>query len=267
MTLQSACSTSGSAAIQAHEWLANGRCDYVVIAIVDLPTSDDLFPRIGAGFHALGAITMKDTAEEALQQFGERRSGILLSSGAMGFVYGRRDAPRPSSARKPHCSFVGGFMANHAKHPLQMDGEVMEVCLRRFISRLPVSSEELSEDCVYYSHETGTHINGGCSRAEMTVLRHVMGPASMKKMIVANTKCFTGHPLACSFEHLGAVMSLSRGDICPLGKHIDVAKEFDDIRFVREPTRVAGLKYAMVFSAGFGSHMNYGLYVSADKDE
>ena len=54
---------------------------------------------------------------------------------------------------------------------------------------------EMARSLVFLSHETYTPARGGSAAAEVHALREVFG-GDADKIVIANTKGFTGHPMA-----------------------------------------------------------------------
>ena len=78
------------------------------------------------------------------------------------------------------------------------------------------------------------------------------------KLMILNTKCFTGHPMGVSFEDVVAVEVLSSGQIPPMANYQCPDKNLGDLRVSKGGTYKC--KYAMRFAAGFGSQIALALY-------
>ena len=85
-TINLACASATAAFGVAEDWIANDRCDRVVIISADDVTGDDLWEWIGSGFAASGAAATSNVIEEAALPFDRRRNGLVLGMGAAAFV-------------------------------------------------------------------------------------------------------------------------------------------------------------------------------------
>mmetsp|Transcript_21358 Transcript_21358/g.42771 ORF Transcript_21358/g.42771 Transcript_21358/m.42771 type:complete len:155 (-) Transcript_21358:225-689(-) len=81
-----------------------------------------------------------------------------------------------------------------------------------------ISKAEIVSHGVYLSHKTNTHASpaASCSGNEIGALCEAFGNALLQKLIVVNTKGFTGHPMSVSFKDVAAVEILSRQRVSPV---------------------------------------------------
>ena len=63
---------------------------------------------------------------------------------------------------------------------------------------------------MFMSHETYTPAKGGSAAAEIESLRRAFGP-SASKVVVTNTKGFTGHPMGAGIEDTIVLKALQYG--------------------------------------------------------
>jgi 3-oxoacyl-(acyl-carrier-protein) synthase len=125
-----------------------------------------------------------------------------------------------------------------------------------------ITRAEIAEHGVYYSHETFTNASpkASCAYTEIEALRSAFGAELLEKLVVANTKGFTGHPMSVSFEDVVAVEGLRQGKLPPV-----VNFQLHDPNLGPQPLRLAPggthhHKYALHFAAGFGSQLAFTLY-------
>ena len=114
-TINLACASATAAFGVAEDWLANDRCDRVVIISADDVTGDDLWDWIGSGFAASGAAAPSNVIEDTAIPFDKRRNGLILGMGAAAFVVERKSE---SDARgvQPMAELLGTKIANSAFH-------------------------------------------------------------------------------------------------------------------------------------------------------
>ena len=73
----------------------------------------------------------------------------------------------------------------------------------------------MANETVFVSHETYTPARGGSAAAEIHALRRVFGEDA-DRIVIANVKGFTGHPMGVGLEDVMAVKSLETGVIPPV---------------------------------------------------
>jgi hypothetical protein len=109
---------------------------------------------------------------------------------------------------------------------------------------------DLAKDLLYFSHETGTSVHGGCAKAECGALSYVFGK-STSDIIVCNTKQFTGHPMGVGIEDVVAIASLVHNKIPPIVNHNNIDCNLGPIQLSKGGCHRRN--FALRFSAGFGS--------------
>jgi len=210
--VNSACASTTQAIAVAEDWIRAGRCRRVVIVAADDATSDTMLPWIGAGFLAAGAAATDENVEDAALPFDQRRHGMIVGMGAAGLVVESADAARERGIT-PICEVLGTVHANAAFHGTRLDvdyiGGVMEKLLRQAESR-GIRREEIAPETVFVSHETYTPARGGSAAAEIFALRKVFGEDA-DRIVIANVKGMTGHPMGVGLEDVMAVKSLETG--------------------------------------------------------
>jgi len=108
---------------------------------------------------------------------------------------------------------------------------------------------------MFVSHETYTPARGGSAAAEIHALRDAFGEQA-KRVIIANTKGFTGHTMGVGVEDVVAVKALEYGLVPPIAniqEGFEPDPELGDLNLSR------GGEYPVQFSlrlgAGFGSQI------------
>eukprot|EP00624_Nannochloropsis_granulata_P007034 evm.model.NODE_5962_length_8616_cov_28.606546.2 len=156
--------------------------------------------------------------------------------------------------------------SNSAYHGAALDQHHIAGELARFLGSLEkkfgITRQQIAEEGVYLSHETSTHASdaSSCAANEIFALRTCFGDAGMEKLIVLNTKGYTGHPMGVSFEDVAAVQILRSGIMPPVAnldeKHTD--PYLGKINLGKGGRFNA--RYALRFAAGFGSQVAFALY-------
>ena len=256
--INSACASTTQAIALAEDWIRAGRCRRVVIVAADDATSDTMMGWIGAGFLASGAAATDEVVEEAALPFDQRRHGMLIGMGAAGLVVESASAAR-ERALTPICEVLSVETANSAFHGTRLDIEhiagVMERLVRHAEAR-GVRREEIAPETVFVSHETYTPARGGSAAAEIHALRHVFG-ANADRIVIANTKGFTGHPMGVGLEDVMAVKALETGIVPPVPNFRDPDPELGLLNLSKGGSYP--VRYALRLAAGFGSQISMSL--------
>ncbi|MGZ4128342.1 MAG: type I polyketide synthase, partial [Actinomycetota bacterium] len=257
--INSACASTTLAFGLAEDWIRAGRCRRVLVVAADDATSDHMMEWIGAGFLASGAAATDAVVEDAATPFDRRRHGMLIGMGAAAFVVEREDAPRERGIR-PICQLLGVVTANSAFHGSRLDVEhisgVMESLISGAETRWGIARAEIAPQLVFVSHETYTPARGGSAAAEVEALRHVFGAAT-DRIVVANTKGFTGHPMGVGIEDVVAVKTLETGLVPPVPNFKDVDPDLGTLNL--STGGAYPVRYALRLAAGFGSQISMSL--------
>ena len=220
-------------------------------------TSDHLLEWVGAGFLASGAAATDDVVEEAALPFDRRRHGMILGMGAAAIVVESADAARERGLQ-PICEVLGTVTANSAFHGTRLDVEhicqMMEDLVARAEARMRHPARRRSRpQLVFVSHETYTPARGGSAAAEVHALRRVFGAAA-ERIVVANTKGFTGHPMGVGIEDVVAVKALETGLVPPVANFKEVDPELGPLNLSQGGC--LPVEYALRLGAGFGSQIS-----------
>mmetsp|Transcript_5644 Transcript_5644/g.11689 ORF Transcript_5644/g.11689 Transcript_5644/m.11689 type:complete len:1077 (+) Transcript_5644:224-3454(+) len=268
-----ACAGTTQAIAMAQDMLISGRADRVVVVAGDNASGDVLLPWLGSGFRALGAATTKGAVEDAALPFDKRRSGLLLGAGGIGMVLetemsmlARQRLMHPGAfavkARLLHTQY-----SNSAFHGAALDRKHIGSELKRFLEDIEVvhgiSKAEVATHGVYFSHETCTHASSAssCAGNEVAALRHAFGEDLVSKLLILNTKGFTGHPMGVSFEDVAAVEVLMQQRVPPVPNYKEKDDYLGDLKISKGGHYAC--RYAIRFAAGFGSQVAFALYATA----
>jgi acyl transferase domain-containing protein len=253
--LNSACASTTQAVSLAEDWIHAGRCRRVIIVAGDDVTGDRLLEWIGAGFLSSGAAATDDVVENAALPFDRRRHGMLLGMGAAAIVVESRESAAERGLL-PICRVLGAVTANSAFHGTRLDVEhiagVMESLVRQAEAR-GVSRRELASKMVFVSHETYTPARGGSASAEIHALRQVFGEDA-SRVVIANTKGFTGHAMGVGIEDVVAIKALETGVVPPVPHFHEVDPELGPLNLSRGGP--SPILYALRLGAGFGSQIS-----------
>ncbi len=253
--INAACASTTQAVALAEDWIRAGRCRRVVIVAADDASSRALLPWIGAGFLASGAAATDERVEDAALPFDRRRHGMLLGMGAAGIVVESAEAARERGIT-PICEVLGATTANSAFHGTRLDldhiGQVMEDVVGQAEAR-GVSRQAIAPDTVFVSHETYTPARGGSASAEIHALKQVFGAAA-DRIVIANTKGVTGHPMGVGVEDVVAIKALETGVVPPVPNYREVDPELGQLNLSRGGSY--DVNYALRLAAGFGSQIS-----------
>jgi 3-oxoacyl-(acyl-carrier-protein) synthase len=220
----------------------------------------------------LGAATTAATVEDAALPFDKRRSGMLLGAGGIGMVLEtelsmverQRLSPYPFQVK---ARLLATQYSNSAYHGAALDRKHIGSELIRFLNDIEIvhgiCKAEIATHGVYFSHETCTHATdaSSCSGNEVASLRTAFGDELLSKLLILNTKGFTGHPMGVSFEDVAAVEVLMRQTV-PAVPNYQVKDDYLGNLNISKGGPYA-CRYALRFAAGFGSQVAFALYATA----
>ena len=260
LQVNAACASTSVALATAEDWIRAGRCRRVLVVGADDVTGDTLLPWIGAGFLATGAAATDERPEDAALPFDRRRHGMLLGMGAVALVVETAEA---AAARgiTPLAEILASRCANSAGHPLRLDPDHVAETVEQLVAdaerRHGLSRKAIADRCLFMSHETYTPARGGSASAEIAALRRTFGDDA-GRILVANTKGFTGHPMGAGIEDAVALAALVRGEVPPIPNLREPDPELGDLRLSRGGRHE--LDYVLRLAAGFGSQVACTLY-------
>ena len=156
----------------------------------------------------------------------------------------------------PICEVLGSVTANSAFHGTRLDvghiGGVMEQLVAQAEAR-GVRRSEMASELLFVSHETYTPARGGSAAAEIHALREVFGDDA-ERIVIANTKGFTGHPMGVGIEDVLAVKALETGVVPPVPNFRDPDPELGMLNLSHGGAYP--VRYALRLAAGFGSQIS-----------
>ena len=112
--------------------------------------------------------------------------------------------------------------SNSAFHDAALNHTHIALELERLLANVEwvhgVEKAEVATHGVYLSHEMSTHASPAASYAgnEVAALRQAFGDELLSKLLILNTKGFTGHPMWVSFEDVATVEVLMRQVVPPV---------------------------------------------------
>ncbi|MGF1464695.1 MAG: type I polyketide synthase, partial [Sandaracinaceae bacterium] len=257
--INAACASGTQAVALATDWIRAGRCRRVVCITSDDVTSPGLIEWVGTGFLASGAAATDAAVEEAALPFDRRRHGLILGMGASGMLVESADAVRERGLR-PIGEVMATITANSAFHGSRLDVDhiatMMESLIRDAEQRYGIDRHRIAPETVFMSHETYTPARGGSASAEVNALRRVFGP-SADKIVVANTKGYTGHAMGAGIEDAVAAKILETGIVPPVANFREVDPDLGSLNLSRGGSYP--VRYALRLGAGFGSQLSLSL--------
>ena len=111
----------------------------------------------------------------------------------------------------------------------------------------------MARETVFVSHETYTPARGGSASAEISALRRVFG-TDADRIVIANTKGFTGHPMGVGLEDVVAVKALETGIVPPLANFKEPDPELGPLNL--STGGAYPVQFALRLAAGFGSQVS-----------
>jgi acyl transferase domain-containing protein/acyl carrier protein/NAD(P)-dependent dehydrogenase (short-subunit alcohol dehydrogenase family) len=250
-----ACASGTQAVAIASDWIQAGRCRRVIILSADDITSENLMGWFGSGFLASGAAATDDVVEEAATPFDRRRHGLIIGMGASAMILESQESAQERGLQ-PICEVLGSVAANSAYHGTRLDVshicQVMEKLISDAEAQWGINRFEIAPQTVFVSHETYTPARGGSASAEVFALRYVFKEAA-DKIVVANTKGATGHPMAVGVEDVVGVKILETGIVPPVPNFKEVDPELGVLNLSKGGAYP--VQYALRLGAGFGSQI------------
>jgi len=253
--VNAACASTTQAVGIAEDWIRMGRADRVLVVAAEDPTSPKLMEWLGTGFLATGAASTKALVSEAALPFDRRRNGMIMGMGAAALVLETAD----EAARRgitPRAELLASQFENSAFHATRLDvehvGQVMEDLIRKVERRHGLSRRDMAPKTVFMSHETFTPAQGGCSAGEVSALKRVFGE-DVSKLVIANTKGFTGHAMATALEDVVGIHCMNVGKLPPIANYREPDPDLSGIQLSRGGEY--DCEYALRLGAGFGSQV------------
>jgi acyl transferase domain-containing protein/NAD(P)-dependent dehydrogenase (short-subunit alcohol dehydrogenase family) len=254
--INSACASTTYAVALAEDWIHAGRCSRVIVISADDITTDRMIEWMGPGFLATGAAATDEVVTDAAIPFDRRRHGMIIGMGAAALVVESAAAARERGIQ-PICEVLSTMTGNSAFHGTRLDvqhiGQVMETLLVKAEAGSGISRREIAPHTLFVSHETYTPARGGSASAEINALRRVFGDAA-DRIVIANTKGFTGHAMATGIEDVVAVKALDTACVPPVANFKEVDPELGLLNLSKGGAYP--VEYAIHLGAGFGSQIS-----------
>ena len=260
MAINNACASTPAAFALAEDWLNSGRCQRVIIISGDDSSGDDMLEWVGAGFAAAGAHSMGNVVEEVALPFDARRNGMLLGMGGAAFVIEKR-LDVLSRGVTPYAQLLGAELGNSAFHPTRLDVDHVADVFDGFVDRMEsmwgVDRHEIAGRTTFMSHEPFTPPRGGSAAAEIESLRRTFGE-SAERLIITNTKGFTGHPMGVGIEDATGIFGLAAGRLPPIANFRQPDPSLGNLRLSEGGEY--DVEYMLRHAAGFGSQIALTLF-------
>ena len=132
-------------------------------------------------------------------------------------------------------------------------GQVVNGFITDMERRWGLDRHAMAPNTVFFSHETYTPARGGSAQSEVKALRDTFGD-STNRLVIANTKGFTGHPMAVGIEDASMFYGLKTRRIPPIANHKEKDPELGDLN-LSTGGDYPELEYGLRFAAGFGSQI------------
>ena len=257
--INAACASGTMAMGLAKNWIEAGKCRRVIILSADDITSEETLDWFASGFLASGAAATDERIEDAALPFDRRRHGMIVGMGSAAVVVESGDSARERGLN-PICEVLSAISANSAFHGTRLDVEhikgIMEELMQQAEKDWGIDRHEIAGKTVFISHETYTPARGGSASAEIHALRHVF-THSADKIVIANTKGYTGHAMATGIEDVLGIKSIETGIVPPVANFKEVDPELGMLNLSKGGAYP--VTYALRLAAGFGSQISMSL--------
>lgn len=261
--VNAACATTTHAIAIAEDWIRAGRCRRVVVIAGDDVTDGHLVSWVGTGLLASGATTTEGELRQAALPFDRRRNGMIMGMAAAALVVEAEDAVRERGMRGI-AEVLSTQIANSAFHATRLDVNHVSAVMGRVVAqaekRFGLQRANLAGQTLFMSHETYTPARGGSAAAEIHALRGAFGK-NANRVVIANTKGFTGHTMGVGVEDVVVIKALQRGIVPPIA-HLD--DQFEPDPDLGDLNLSHGgpypVRYAIRLGAGFGSQIAMAFY-------
>jgi len=254
--INGACASGTQGIALAQDWIQTGRCRRVIVISADDVTGDNSIEWFGAGFLASGAAATDEAIEDAAIPFDRRRHGLIIGMGSAAVVVESLTSAQERGIQ-PICELLSSVIANSAFHGSRLDVShicgVMEKLISEAEKKWGIDRYEIAPQTVFVSHETYTPARGGSASAEVFALRSVFGSAA-DKIVVANTKGYTGHPMGVGIEDVVAIKILETGIVPPVANFKEIDPELGVLNLSKGGKYP--VQYALRLGAGFGSQIS-----------
>jgi hypothetical protein len=243
------CASSLVALKMAHNFLAAGDADRILVIAADLPLH---MPWVVSEFLRIKAASAAGE-DEVVPPFGAKRNGFVFGEGALAILVERRGGERPPLAR-----IADMGIGNSAFHGTRIDPRHVATVIEKVVKRVAfaenISLAAFASGAIYIAHASGTAL---CESAEIDALERVFGREALRRIAITGTKRLTGHCMSVGIEDAVAVAGLAAG-VFP-GTPVDgLDPQFGDLLF--HAGGPSERRYVMRLSLGFGSQVVFVVY-------
>jgi len=236
----SACTSSSHALGLAHDEIALGRQERMLVVGAEDFTIENLLP-----FTGMGALSLNPDPDTASRPFDRGRDGFVGTGGAAVIVLEDAAAAQTRGAR-PLATMLGWAQASDGYHTAKPHPEG-EGLGRALAKALEVSGIEPGGVDYINAHATSTQAG---DLAEAIAIRRVFGAGRPQ---VSSTKALTGHglSLAGAMEAAISILAIDAGFIPGQAGLVEVDPGCEHLDLPRT-TREATLRVAVNSNSGFG---------------
>jgi NAD(P)-dependent dehydrogenase (short-subunit alcohol dehydrogenase family)/phosphopantetheinyl transferase/acyl carrier protein len=180
---------------------------------------------------------------------------MIMGMGAVGLVLEREDCVL-DRGMAPLARLLATRIANSAFHGTRLDpphiaGE-MDALIGEAVEVAGTDRASFAGSSLFMSHETYTPARGGSAAAEIESIRTAFGDMA-SKVVVTNTKGFTGHAMGAGIEDAIAIKALQYGTVPPVPNLKEPDPDLGDLTLSQGGKY--DVRYAIRLAAGFGSQL------------
>lgn len=237
----SACASSGHALGMAHDDIALGRQDRMIVVGAEDGDFNTLLP-----FAGMRAMSDEPDPEKSSIPFDVNRSGFIGTGGAVAMTLESEESLKTRGA-KPIVEFLGWGQSSDGYSAVlpEPEGEGVARSMESALESAGITSEDVD---YINAHATATPQG---DPAELKAIKKVFGEKS--SVAISATKALTGHALSASsiLEAGISAMALNEG-FCPgTAKLRELDPEGEGLNILRE-TEFSNPQIALSNSSGFG---------------
>jgi len=239
-TVSTACAAGTHALVDAHMWIASGRCDVVAAGGAEAAMT----PVSLAGFTNMTAMSSRNVSEP----FSATRDGFVIAEGAAVLILEAWDVAEARGATIL-AEILGGASTADAHHITAPSpgGRGALSCMEIALASAGLTASDIVH---VNAHGTSTPLNDAAEAEAMAKLFGTPGPA------VTSVKGVTGHSLgaAGAIEAVTVIESMRRKLIPPTAVTTEVDPELPPIDLVMGTAREWEPGPSLSNSFGFGGH-------------
>tara|TARA_B110000046_G_scaffold100414_1_gene107860 strand:- start:5973 stop:7202 length:1230 start_codon:yes stop_codon:yes gene_type:complete len=256
-----ACASTTVALKVAYNAITVEDCTHCLVVAADAVLSEH-YSELVESFVGMHAATDAATLD-GRTAFAKDRSGFVFGEGAVALLLAKEGGEPDGTASPPSppaVRLITSRIGNSAYHGTRVDvghvTKILQKAVDETCRRCGIDRSALARHCLYVSHETATKL---CANAEVSALRAVFGDDATR-LVITNTKAFSGHIMGASLEDAVAVIALQQQRAPPVDvAHLD--DTFADLTFSDGAPR--RYEYAIHVAYGMGSHVAVCVYGAA----